>query len=53
MFVKAGVQAQVRDLLREVQRKLGVGYVFINHHIAVAEYMADPVAVMKLGGLMA
>lgn len=53
MVVPAGTQAQVRNLQRDLQRELGVGYLLIIHHIAVVEYMADPVAVMKLGGLMA
>ena len=43
------VQAQILNLLRELQRTLGVSYLFITHNIGVVEFMADRVAVMRGG----
>jgi peptide/nickel transport system ATP-binding protein len=45
------VQAQILNLLRELQRELGVSYLFITHNIGVVEYIADEVAVMRKGRL--
>jgi peptide/nickel transport system ATP-binding protein len=43
------VQAQILNLLRELQRELGVSYLFITHNIGVVEVMADEVVVMRAG----
>ena len=43
------VQAQILNLLRELQRDTGVSYLFITHNIGVVEYIADQVAVMQRG----
>jgi peptide/nickel transport system ATP-binding protein len=43
------VQAQILNLLRQLQRELGVSFLFITHNIGVVEYIADRVAVMRAG----
>ena len=40
------VQVQILNLLAELQRELGVAYLFITHNIGVVEYVADQVAVL-------
>ncbi|MDQ8035641.1 MAG: dipeptide ABC transporter ATP-binding protein, partial [Bordetella sp.] len=43
------VQAQILDLLRELQQELGIAYLFITHNFGVVEYLADRIAVMAEG----
>jgi len=43
------VQAQILNLLRELQREFGLSYLFITHNIGVVEYIADEIAVMNRG----
>ncbi|HET9644909.1 MAG TPA: dipeptide ABC transporter ATP-binding protein [Burkholderiaceae bacterium] len=43
------VQAQILNLLRQLQQEVGVSYLFITHNIAVVEYVADAIAVMRAG----
>ncbi|MFX1278562.1 MAG: ABC transporter ATP-binding protein [Promethearchaeota archaeon] len=46
------VQAQILNLLRELQAQYGYGYLFITHNLAVVNYIADRVAVMYLGKIV-
>ncbi|NGT15979.1 ABC transporter ATP-binding protein [Achromobacter insolitus] len=46
------VQAQILDLLRELQLELGIAYLFITHNFGVVEYLADRIAVMDGGRIV-
>jgi peptide/nickel transport system ATP-binding protein len=46
------VQAQILNLLRSLQERLGLAYLFITHNLAVVEYLAHEVAVMTEGRLV-
>jgi ABC-type glutathione transport system ATPase component len=43
------VQAQVLNLLHEMQRAFGLTYVFVSHDLAVVRYLCDEVVVLRSG----
>jgi peptide/nickel transport system ATP-binding protein len=46
------VQAQVLNIMKDLQRKQGLTYLFISHNLAVVRHVSDQVGVMYLGGLV-
>ena len=46
------IQAQILNLLKDVQAELGVAYLFVSHNLAVVRYLSHRVAVMYLGRIV-
>ncbi len=46
------IQAQVINLLKELQQKLGLTYLFIAHDLNIVKYISDRIAVMYLGNIV-
>lgn len=46
------IQAQIINLLKDLQERFGITYIFISHDINLVAYMSDMIAVMYLGQIM-
>lgn len=46
------IQAQIINLLKDLQRELSLTYLFITHNLAIARYVSDRIAVMYAGSLV-
>lgn len=46
------IQAQIINLFKELQREMGLTYIFVAHDLAVVRHIADVIAVMYLGRIM-
>jgi peptide/nickel transport system ATP-binding protein len=46
------IQAQILNLLKDLQAQLGLTYIFVSHNLAVVDYIADRIAVMCAGRLV-
>jgi oligopeptide/dipeptide ABC transporter ATP-binding protein len=46
------IRSQILNLLRDLQDRLGLSYIFVSHDLAVVKHIANRVAVMNLGGIV-
>jgi oligopeptide/dipeptide ABC transporter ATP-binding protein len=50
--VDVSIQAQILNLLRELQERLGLTYLFVSHDLSVVRYMSNTIGVMYHGAIM-
>jgi peptide/nickel transport system ATP-binding protein len=50
--VDVSIQAQILNLLKDLQRRLGLTYVFVSHDLALVRYMSDRIGVLYHGKLV-
>src|SRR5213080_2630069 len=50
--LEVSIRSQILNLLRDLQDRLGLAYIFVSHDLAVVKHIADRVAVMNLGGIV-
>ncbi len=46
------IRSQILNLLRDLQDRLGLAYIFVSHDLAVVKHIADRIAVMNLGSIV-
>ncbi|MBW2030534.1 MAG: ABC transporter ATP-binding protein [Deltaproteobacteria bacterium] len=46
------IQAQILNLMKSLQRELGISYIFITHNLSAARFICDRIAVMYLGKIV-
>src|ERR1700730_11948509 len=46
------IRSQILNLLRDLQNRLGLAYIFVSHDLAVVKHIADRVAVMNFGRIV-
>ena len=46
------VQAQILNLLNDIQKERGLSYLFITHNFGVVQYLSDEIVVMKSGEIV-
>ena len=46
------IRSQILNLLRDLQQRLGLAYIFVSHDLAVVKHIADRIAVMNLGAIV-
>ncbi|HJH26098.1 MAG TPA: hypothetical protein C5S37_04815 [Methanophagales archaeon] len=51
-MLDVSVQAQILNLMKDLQKKYGISYLFISHDLEVVEWMSDEIAIMHKGKIV-